>query len=811
MYRYLILYVFLFFCSGLLYAQKLNISGTVKNNRGLVTGATVVLNDHEAISSTNIEGRFIFSNLSAGKYNIIISSVGNRSDTIHVLLKDADQSLTIVLHETNNQLDTVIVNAVQEKTAFTRLRDVEGTAIYAGKKTEVILLKDLIGNKATNNTRQVYAKVAGLNIWENDLSGLQLAIGGRGLSPNRVANFNTRQNGYDISADALGYPESYYTPPVEAVERIEIVRGAASLQYGTQFGGMINFKMLHGSDTEKISLTTRLSGGSFGFFNTSTGVGGTTGKLNYYAFYQHKSGNGWRPNSNFNANTGYVAATYNLRQNMSVTLQYTHMDYLQQQPGGLTDADFTADPHQSIRARNWFKVNWNLGALVFDYQLTNKLRFNNRLFGLAAERDALGILTFINRADDGTADRNLYVDHYRNWGNESRLLYQYNLGALTSTALIGFRYYQGYTDRQQGFGNNGSSGRKDDFTFNPTLKTDTLKYSDYTFPEHNLALFAENIFRINDHLNIIPGIRYEQITTRAQGSYNNVVFDLAGNPIAQQKVNDNKLNARSFVIAGIGATYGLQPNVQLYANFSQNYKAINFNDLRTQNPNLRVDSALKDEKGFSADLGIRKTNGIFNYDISFFLVNYDNKIGSILSVDTSNNVIYNMRTNVARSVHVGLESYIEADIWKLCKGAASKTSLAVFSNFSLLSAKYTRSKDPSINKRKVEFVPDLIFKTGLSFRRKKFAASYQFSYTGSQYTDATNASFTANAIDGLVPSYIIMDLSAEYVFNKQWALSGSINNLANRSYFTRRADSYPGPGIVPADARSFYLTLQFHL
>ncbi|MEP7277244.1 MAG: TonB-dependent receptor, partial [Bacteroidota bacterium] len=102
-------------------------------------------------------------------------------------------------------------------------------------------------------------------------------------------------------------------------------------------------------------------------------------------------------------------------------------------------------------------------------------------------------------------------------------------------------------------------------------------------------------------------------------------------------------------------------------------------------------------------------------------------------------------------------------------------------------------------------------KTGLSFRRKKLAATYQFSYTGSQFTDATNARFTVNAIDGAIPSYIIMDLSAEYTFNRRWALSSSINNLANHSYFTRRADSYPGPGIVPADARSFYLTLECRL
>ncbi len=131
MYRCLLVYIVLFFCSGILCAQQLSVSGLVKNNHGPVTGATLVLNDHQAVSSTNSEGRFLFNNLSSGKYNIVITSVGNRTDTVQVVLKDADQSITIALHETNNQLDTVIVNAVQEKTAFTRLKDVEGTAIYA--------------------------------------------------------------------------------------------------------------------------------------------------------------------------------------------------------------------------------------------------------------------------------------------------------------------------------------------------------------------------------------------------------------------------------------------------------------------------------------------------------------------------------------------------------------------------------------------------------------------------------------------------------------------------------------------------------
>ena len=173
-------------------------------------------------------------------------------------------------------------------------------------------MKNINANLATNNTRQIYARIPGLNIWEYDRGGLQLGIGGRGLSPNRSSNFNIRQNGYDISADALGYPESYYTPSAEAIDRIEIIRGAASLQYGPQFGGLINFVMKEGAREKPLELTTRQTMGSFGFVNTFNSIGGTVAKkkLNYYAFYQFKKGDDWRPNCHYEQHNAYVHLAY---------------------------------------------------------------------------------------------------------------------------------------------------------------------------------------------------------------------------------------------------------------------------------------------------------------------------------------------------------------------------------------------------------------------------------------------------------------------------------------------------------------------
>ena len=708
------------------------------------------------------------------------------------------------------QLNTVNVEAGKDKTfGITRLRAVEGTTINAGKKSEVIVLDDIDANKATNNTRQIYSKVAGLNIWESDVAGLQLGIGGRGLNPNRVTNFNMRQNGYDISADALGYPESYYTPTAEMTDRIEILRGASSLQYGTQFGGLINYKLKEGPTDKPFELTADETAGSWGFWNTSTSVGGRDQKLQYYAFFQHKQGDGWRPNSQFNANTGYTSLTYKANAKFSVTVQYTHEDYLAHQPGGLTDAEFDADPRQSIRARNWFKINWNLGAVLLDDQINDHLKFNSRFFGLIAGRYAIGDLDLINRIDVG-ADRDLYKDKYTNYGNESRLLYSYKLGNETQNLLVGLRYYQGHTVREQGLGNDGSTGNPTDFNYG-TSQTDVNAYSHYTFPNYNLALFAENIFRITSKLSIIPGVRFENIVTKADGNYSIVNTDQAGNVIYDQPVHDVKSNSRHFVIGGIGLSYYQSEPIQFYGNISQNYRAINFNDLYSIAKATQVDPNLKDETGYSADAGLRgNISSVFNYDVSLFTIHYNDRIGTYEASDANFNT-FRYRTNIAASRNIGLESFAELELLHFINGHSSDTKLSIFSNLALINARYINSKNPAFDNKKVELAPDVVFKTGLSYKDKRFSLSYQVAYTSSQFTDATNAVLTADAVDGLVPAYTVMDLSAGYKISKAFTLQATVNNLANKMYFSRRADSYPGPGIIPADGRGYYLTLQIKL
>ena len=451
--------------SQFIQAQGFAVSGRVIDERGLpVSNADLVLEDAAyraprgfetvgtSLTQTNPRGEFEIQALLPGHYVIAVFLPGKQVARKELDIVDHDIQLDFELNDLADELDEIRVDA-EGGGAFgmRRLRAVETAALYDGKKNEVVMLDDVTANLATNNSRQIYSRVPGLNIWESDGAGVQMGIGGRGLSPNRNSNFNTRQNGYDIAADALGYPESYYTPPAQALERIEIIRGAASLQYGTQFGGLLNFVFKEGPANKPVDFTSLQTVGSFGLVNSFNSLGGTLGKARYYGFYQYKHSDGWRPNEQLTQHTAYGAIKFQVSDNLWVKPEYTYMTYLAQQPGGLTDAQFSLDPRQSNRERNWFHVDWNLWAVEANYAFTSQTSLNTRFFGLSARRDALGNLGRIDRLDFG-GNRDLLTDQFKNWGNETRLLHRYPLLNDLSVLLVGARYYDGFTDRRQGEG-----------------------------------------------------------------------------------------------------------------------------------------------------------------------------------------------------------------------------------------------------------------------------------------------------------------------------------------------------------------------
>lgn len=803
------IYLTLLFVSASTFAQT-KITGIITSDNGKVLTSVEIYNKTSGVKYlSNAKGKFSIELEKPGNYELVFHKESYA--VLEKTVSTSDKNIVIVLDKIIN-LSEVIINKQKEKIfALNKLKDIDETAIYAGKKTEVISLNKLTANKATNNARQIFAQVVGLTINESSDGGLQLSIGGRGLNPNRTSNFNTRQNGYDISADVLGYPESYYATPTEALEEIQVVRGAASLQYGTQFGGLINFKLK--TPTKKpFEFTTRSTFGSYGLFTNFTSLSGTKGKFSYYTFYNYKQGNGFRPNSDFESKNYFANLNYQFTDKTSLHFDYTHFDYLAQQAGGLTDEMFEQDPTQSNRTRNWFAVNWNLFALRLKHHFDNNADFSLQLFGLDASRKALGFRSNrVSNPDVLGTERDLIIGKFVNWGAEARYLQRYTIKDNTSAFLIGAKYYQ---SKNSGIQGPGSSGSDANFNLANAEFPFYANQSNYTFPNLNLSVFGENIFKITSNFSITPGFRFEKIKTQADGSYRKINRDLAGNVILDETKFENNIKDRNFILLGVGLSYKPQNRIEFYGNISQNYRSVTFNDIRTVSPSQVIDENITDEKGYTSDIGIRGQLGDkVTFDASIYGLYYDDKIGEYETRNPNGSAaIVRFRDNIGTAVTYGFETMFDWSLSKTFFKDYDNFVWNVFSNIALTNSEYLKSDAPNIEGNKVEFVPLYNIKTGTGIGYKNFMSSVQFTYVSSQYTDANNSMTDSNdnvyGIFGQIPAYYVADFSTSYKW-KNWKLEAGITNFTNNSYFTRRATGYPGPGIIPSDARTFYTTLEF--
>ena len=797
---------FLLFNCYFLFAQN-KVSGNVRfENKINQSKVSVYDNGKGFLAETDEKGFYSFLTLKKELHLYFVSESGELVEKKISIEKD--MTLEVVFTPKIQVLSEVVLNAKKTKVfELKRLKDVEGTTINAGRKTEVVLVEQSMANLASNNSRQIYSQVSGLNIYENDDAGIQLHIGGRGLDPNRTSNFNTRQNGYDISPDVLGYPESYYTPPAEALKEIQIIRGASSLQYGTQFGGLINFVIKSPNPTKSLELISRNTIGSNNLFTNFTSMSGTKGKFSYYTFFNFKKGDGFRDNSEFNSKNIFLYLSYQLTDKTSISTEFTYLNYLAQQAGGLSDDMFSKDPLQSNRSRNWFGLDWFLYNLKLKSKLSDQTNFSFSFFGLNAKRNSLGYRSNRVSQIDPMAERDFISGSFNNFGAEARLLTKYTFLNLNSTFLVGSKFYKSNNSGEQGPGSNDSDAN---FSYAYSEYPNYSNQSKYTYPNLNYSVFTENIFYLNDKISLTPGIRFEFIQTESDGFYKKINVDAAGNVILNESITDQEIRKRSFALFGVGASYKPFIAIEVYFNASENYRSVTFADISIFNPAYSISPNISDESGSTIDLGVRgDISQLISYDVNVFNLNYNNRIGFIQKADAFGRV-KSERGNVGDAAIYGIESLLDIDLRRVFL-MPNSFSLNTFVNTSFITSEYTASQVPGIRGKKIEFVPEKNLKTGVRFGYNNLMLNFQYTYLSSQFTDASNATVgNLSGVVGEIPAYSIMDLSLSYSYKKFKGECG-INNLQDNHYFTRRATGYPGPGIIPSAPRTVYFTVQIKL
>ncbi len=629
-------------------AQGASMSVRVRNPLGANVPAAAVtllpLPTGAALSQdTDDAGTTVFSALRPGQYRVLITKQGFIELSQDVRLSaNAQQEFEVSLQTSFSDAVTVIgaaVNIENELNGRATLPEIVGTTLYAGKKSDVLVLDQMDANTTSGNQRQVFAKIPGTQIWEHDSSGLQIGISNRGLDPNRSWETNQRMNGYDIMAEVFAYPDTYFSPPLDAVERIEMVRGSASLQYGAQFGGLVNYQIRRAPADRQFTLSSTQTGGSNSFLSSHNQIGGKVGKMNYNSYYHRRQGNGWRrANNEFDNNTGFAQVEFEATDKMKIGFEMTALDTLIHMGGGLTDAQFQQDARQSNFPGNWFSVKWLVPSAKLEYQINPNTRLSFTSAWIEGHRQVMwsasqlttptGVLVPWNPE----APRQYFDDHFHNSSNELRVAEIHNWLGNGSALVAGFRYYHSKMSRLHGWA---APGVDSNFRWyfpdvDRNLHNKTV----------NTALFVENAFRFSDRLTVTPGFRFEHVETTAEG----------------RPIIGVREQIRTLPMFGAGATFRATPATTIYGNVTEAYRPVLLNDHWRSDSRVVVDPDLKDMTGWVAEYGYKGTLGrSVSFDVGGFYIKYNDRLGTVTTQTPTGPTFY--YTNISNSRNVGAELY----------------------------------------------------------------------------------------------------------------------------------------------------------
>ena len=689
-------------------------------------------------------------------------------------------------------LDVVRIISTSVPRTITFLPERYGALLLTGKKTEVLLVDSMGANAAQNVARQVLGRVPGLVVAETEGSGFPSnGIAIRGLNPTQSIEMNVRQNGVGIAADPYGYPEVYYLPPLESVERVEIIRGAGGLQFGTQLGGVVNYVMRRGDASRPYAISAQQTAGSDGLNNIFASSGGGAGAIRWFGAVQRKSQDGWRPNSDLLQTTSYASVSATLTPSLNLSLDYSALRNRIHMPGGLSDEQFESGARQSFRARNWLASPWNVTSATLAWSPSRNTRIESVTSYLRSARSLVwrnedsgpGALDVINPGTGQFDNREVQREQFRNVTEEVRLRADYEFLTVSSTIAAGARWFGGSMHRQGG----GDGTTAADFDL--SLEPGTAYGYDLHFATRNTAAWFENAVHLGYRLSVAPGLRLESLHSTVSG-YSDTTF------MPQSK-------SRTIPLAAIGATWLASATTSVYANVSQSYRPLDYSVLTPIGSVSRIDPSLRDARGVSLDLGWRGTaaDDRVRFDVGIFRLDNHDRVGLRTHADSAG-AVFTESTNVASSIHQGLESYLEATPIAEAGGIGT---LTVFNSLALVDAHYTTG---DLTGNRVEYAPRVVERVGTTVAHGRLSGTLLASHTSMAFGDADNTVRSSDAVVGVIPAYSVLDLSGATSLADGWRIEAGVNNLAGRAYFTRRTDEYPGPGIIPSLGRSVYITLR---
>lgn len=674
-------------------------------------------------------------------------------------------------------LDTITVYGESENDSVVQnpfMLPVEGTKIFAGKRATMIDL-DALPKVQANNYRQALALTPGLQISEE--STPLVSIGYRGIgTPSRSQFMQVLKDGIPIHADPFGYPEAYYTPPLDVVDRIEFVRGGAGLMYGSQPAGALNYITYMPQRNTPFAFRTQNIYGSNDLFSNYTAVTGTIGKLGYYGYYNHRESNGFRSaNSDYRLDGGHFKITYDVNDNTRWIFGVDMYEQDNGEPGGLSVADYANNRNQATRLNDYFRLRRYVATAELLHKIAEGTELSVKTWGGFYERYShRQDLTAAQKAAPAGAfgvtplstESNIEQQQFKSFGIEPRIRHDWQALGGDHTLAAGMQFY--WLD----------SPRLDKRGFTPSA-SDGVITGDSQRDVFYYSFFAENKFTWGN-FTITPGFRLESI----QQDVDSKTFSTAG--VLTSSAQKSKHDVQP--LFGLGISYDMPAETQLYANVSQSYRSTIFSESIIATPGTSTTDAAPG-LGWNYEVGYRGTpRPWFTFDTSLFLIDLDNRFA----------VSKGILGSAGRSINYGWDGSLQIDVvgaYDAAHGTKFMSqigSLSVYANATLLESELHGGPN---NGSTPQYAPDYLVRSGLIYGFKGVKVSFLGTLVSDQKAqDSNDPRFN-------IPSYMTWDLTAEVPVTKHFTLMAGLNNIFNEDYYSRVTTS----GIDPAYGRNFYV------
>lgn len=628
---------------------------------------------------------------------------------------------------------------------------------------------------------EMFRQVSGLNVVDEEGIGLRVNIGIRGLDPDRSRTVLMMEDGIPIALAPYGEPEMYYTPAIDRMKSVEILKGSGSILFGPQtIGGVINYITADPPITSTTGINLKVGSGGFGSAQVSYGT--TIDNVGFNVNVLHKRADKLGL-TRFNINDLSAKLRFNLSENSRLGIKMAAYDEISNSTYiGITQSMYdNGEYFTEVAPNDELDIRRYSASLTYDYFISDKSYIRTTAFGYTTTRNWLrqnfgrapgsgmtgiifGDTTLTNGAiymRNSTGNRNRQFEVA---GIEPRFFTAYNIGSLNNELEGGFRflYEKAFEQRIDGRTAVAKSG---------DLREDEIRTGFAS------SLFVQNRVFLTQNFTIIPGIRLENFTF-SRDIYRINFIDTS------ITAKDNLFS----IVPGIGVNYNLNNEYSIFAGMHRGFAPPRIKDAITNGGEaLNLDAELS----WNYELGIRGSLlNVIALELTGYILDFSNQV---IPVSESAGGMGTGFVNGGKTIHSGIEAGIKLDVGNLISssvGIMFSTS-ATFSHSEYNADRFITINTEQINIKgnKLPYSPNQFVTSSVDISFPfGFGLNFSGTYIGKQYTDELNSMEASESGEtGLMPSYYVFDVTGRYqidIINSAFYVS--VKNLFDERFIASR-------------------------